>query len=33
MGDDLYPQLRQRAPDVAEAPLQLLARAWLSMTR
>lgn len=27
MGDDLYPQLRQRAPDVAEAPLQLLARA------
>ena len=27
MGDDLYPQLRQRPPNVAEAPLQLLARA------
>lgn len=27
VGDDLYPQLRQRPLDVAESPLQLLARA------
>ncbi len=33
VGDDLYPQLRQRPADAAEAPLQLLAQAWPSMTR